>query len=212
MKTCDQIIQAKWIITSEDNNPVLENHVLIIQDGKILDIISRDQAKQKYSAKQTLDYHSHVIMPGFINAHTHLAMNGFRGLADDLALMDWLNNHIWPAERKWVSHEFVKDASLMAMAEMIRCGTICYNDMYFFLQATAEATELAGIRGFIGITVINFPTAWAKDTNEYFSKGLEFLAQYKNHKHVTPTMAPHAIYTVNDETLLRVKKMAKEHQ
>ena len=212
MKTCDQLIQAKWIITSEDKNPILENHTLAILNGKILDILPSKQAKLEYSAKQTLDYPSHAIMPGLINAHTHLAMNGFRGLADDLKLMDWLNNHIWPAERKWVSQEFVKDASLLALAEMIRCGTTCYNDMYYFLQATAEATEIAGIRGHIGITVIDFPTGWAKDTEEYFSKGLAFLQEYKNHERITVTMAPHAIYTVGEKTLLQAKEIADEHQ
>lgn len=211
MQTIDQLIHAKWLLPCEQTDAVLENHAIAVDQGKILAILPSEQAKKTYSAKQTQEFPYHAIMPGLINSHTHLAMNWFRGLADDLTLMDWLNNHIWPAERKWVSHEFVKDASLFAMAEMIRSGAICFNDMYFFLQATAEAADIAGIRGNIGITVIDFPTAWAKDTEEYFSKGLEFLAQYKNHERINVTMAPHAIYTVGEKTLLRVKEIAEEH-
>ena len=123
--------------------------------------------------------------------------------------MNWLNNYIWPAEKKWVDHEFVRDASLFAMAEMIRSGTTCFNDMYFYLQATAEAADVAGIRAHIGMTVIDFPTNWAQTTDEYFAKGLEFYAQYKNHPRITTTLAPHAPYTVSDATLLKVKEIAE---
>ena len=158
------IIHPKWIVTGEEKNQVLEDHALVVHNGLIKDILKSDLAKQQYQANSVLQFPTHAIIPGLINSHTHLAMNYFRGLADDLALMDWLNNHIWPAERKWVSEEFVRDASLFAMAEMIRSGTTCFNDMYFFLQATAEAAKTAGIRAFIGVTVIDFPTAWAKDT------------------------------------------------
>jgi len=212
MKTCDLLVHAQWIMTEDKKNPVLENHALAITAGKIIALLPSDQANTQFQAKQTERYAHHAILPGLINTHTHLAMNWFRGLADDLALMNWLNNYIWPAERKWVSHDFVKDASLFAMAEMIRSGITCFNDMYFFLQATAEATDIAGIRGHIGITVIDFPTAWAKDTNDYFAKGLEFLNQYKNHSRVTVTMAPHAIYTVAEPTLMRVKEIADTHR
>jgi 5-methylthioadenosine/S-adenosylhomocysteine deaminase len=211
MQSVDQLISAKWLITGEENFSVLENQTVVIQSGKILEILASDAAEKKYSAKSTAKYSSHVVMPGFVNTHTHLAMNYFRGLADDMALMDWLNNYIWPAEKKFVNHEFVRDASLLAMAEMIRCGTVCFNDMYFFLQATAEAAEIAGIRAFIGMTVIDFPTAWAKDVDEYFSKGIEFYQQYQNHPLVTATVAPHAIYTVAEKNLLRVKEVAEKY-
>jgi len=212
MKNCDQLIHAKWIITCEENQPLLENHAIAIQNGRILTILPSQQAEQTYTASQTSTYSSHAVLPGFINAHTHIAMNWFRGLADDLALMDWLNHHIWPAERQWVSHDFVKDASLFAIAEMIRGGTTCFNDMYFFPGASAEAVEIAGIRGHIGMTLIDFPTAWANNIDEYISKGLDFLAQYKNHERIKVTVAPHAIYTVAEKNLLRAKAIADEHQ
>jgi 5-methylthioadenosine/S-adenosylhomocysteine deaminase len=210
MESADHIIHAKWLITCETNNKILENHALVIKNDKIKDILPSDEAKKTYSSPSVQHYSTHAVMPGFINAHTHIAMNYFRGMADDLALMNWLNNHIWPAEKKWVNHEFVYDASLLAMAEMIRSGTTCFNDMYFFLQATAEAAHIAGVRAHIGITVIDFPTAWAQTPEEYFSKGLEFYQEYKNHDRIIATLAPHAPYTVADKNLLKVKEVAEK--
>ncbi len=211
METADHIIHAKWLITCEEQNKILENHALVIKDKKIQAILPSKEAEKRYSAKSIEKYSTHAIIPGLINSHTHIAMNYFRGLADDLALMSWLNNHIWPAEKKWVSHDFVYDASLLAIAEMIRSGTTCFNDMYFFLQATAQAAHMAGIRAHIGITVIDFPTAWAKTPEEYFAKGLEFYHEYKNHERITTTLAPHAIYTVADKNLIKVKEIAEQY-
>lgn len=210
MKPVDQIIHAKWIIPCE-NNQVLENHALIIEKEKITAIVPSAEAKTQYSAPLVEQFSGHALMPGFINSHTHIGMNFFRGLADDLALMDWLNNHIWPAERAFVAHEYVYDASLLAAAEMIRSGTTCFNEMYFFLNATAEATDKAGIRGHVGITVIDFPTAWAKTKAEYLSKGMAFYQEYKNHPRITATLAPHAIYTVAEDTLSEVRDLAEKH-
>ncbi len=211
MKNCDQLVHAKWIITAESNQQPLENHALAIQNGKILEILPSSKARLEYSAKSQSEYNSHAIMPGFVNTHTHLPMNWFRGFADDLALMNWLNNYIWPAERQWVSYEFVKDASLFAMAEMIRGGTTCFNDMYFFPEPMGEATAIAHMRGHISIHIIDFPTAWGTGPDDYFAKGLEFLDQYKNNEYVTVTMAPHAIYTVSEKYLLRAKEIAEKN-
>ena len=210
METVNQIIHAKWIITCEADNKVLNNHALIIHDGIIKKIIASDSVAQHYQSDDIRHFNYHAIMPGFINSHTHLAMNLFRGLADDRALMDWLNNYIWPAEKKWVNSEFVYDASLLAMGEMIRGGTTCFNDMYFFLNDTAKAAELAGMRAHIGIHVINVPTSWGKTPAEYLEKGLEFHAQYKNHELIKITMAPHAIYTVPDDVLVELLGVAEK--
>lgn len=206
-----QIIQAKWLITCEKTNQILKNHALVIQDGIIKDILPSQQASERYPDSKIEHYATHAVMPGFVNSHTHIAMNLFRGLADDLALMDWLNNHIWPAEKAWVRDEFVYDASLLAMAEMIRSGTTCFNDMYFFLQSTAKAADLAGIRANIGITVIGFPTAWAQNSDEYISKGLAFYDEYKNHPRINTTFAPHAIYTETEETLIKIRDLAEQY-
>ncbi len=161
MEKIDQLIHAKWIIPCEDHQTVLEDHALAIKNGRILAVLSSEEARKRYQATHENHYTTHAIMPGFINSHTHIAMNLFRGLADDLELMDWLNNYIWPAEGKWVSHEMVYDGSLLAMAEMIRGGITCFNDMYFYLEATAQAAEKAGMRAHIGMTIIDVPTAWA---------------------------------------------------
>lgn len=211
MQPVDYIIQAKWLITCETPNKILQNHALIIEKDKIKAILPIDIAASQYQAKKTIHYSDHAVIPGFINAHTHISMNYFRGLADDLALMNWLNNYIWPAEKQWVSHEFVRDASLFAMAEMIRGGTTCFNDMYFFPDATAEAAEISGMRAHIGMTVIEFPTRWANTTDEYFARGMEFFEKFKNHSLVTATLAPHAPYTVSDQSMLRIKQIAEQH-
>ena len=210
MLNVDKIVHAKWLLTC-DNEECLIDHALVVDKGIIKDILPFATAHTLYLAKEVLSYPDHAILPGFINTHTHLAMNYFRGLADDLALMNWLNHHIWPAEKAWVGAEFVKDASLFAMAEMIRSGTTCFNDMYFFLHDTASAAEIAGIRAFIGITVIGFPTAWAQNTDEYIQKGLAFHDQYAQHPLINATFAPHAIYTESDASLIKVGKLAQQH-
>src|SRR5690242_14395790 len=117
MQSVDQIIHAKWIITGVEKDATLENHSLIIEAGQIKEILSTPLARQRYSSNETHEFPYHAILPGIINSHTHIGMNYFRGLADDTSLMNWLKNHIWPAEKKWLSHEFVRDASLFAMAE-----------------------------------------------------------------------------------------------
>ncbi len=211
MEKIDALIHAKWIIPCDTQQTVLENHALAIHAGKIIAILTSAEALKKYDAKTSATYKDHAVMPGLVNSHTHLAMNIFRGLADDMALMDWLTQHIWPAEGKWVSHDLVYDASLLAMSEMIRCGTTCFNDMYFFPEATAEATIVAGVRGFIGMTIINVPTAWAKNYDEYFAKSLDFYHQYKNHERITPTLAPQGVYTVTEKELVKVKALADEY-
>lgn len=211
MEKIDTLIHAKWLITCEDKNQILENHALVIKDGKIHAIIASEDAKQHYEAKHVEYYNTHAVMPGFINAHTHVGMNLFKGLADDLPLMTWLTEHIWPAERQWVSDEFVYDASMLAMAEMIRCGTTTFNDMYFFLQATAKAAITAGLRAHIGITVIDFPTAWAANVDEYFAKGLAFYEEYKNHPRITATLAPQGTYTVKLKELEKIKTLSDQY-
>lgn len=209
MQNIDNVVHAKWILSAEKNQDVLENHSVCIEKGIIKEIIPTTHAKQKYVATLENNYQDHIIMPGLINSHTHIGMNYFRGLGSDLALMDWLHNHMFPTEKKWLSHEFVRDASLFAMAEMIRSGTTCFNDMFYFLSATAEAAIQVGLRACIGITVIEFPTNWANTTDEYFSKGMDFYEQYKNNPFITTTLAPHAPYTVSDKSFMRVKEISE---
>jgi 5-methylthioadenosine/S-adenosylhomocysteine deaminase len=212
MISVDSIIHAKWLITCEEKNQILLKHALIINKGKIEDILSSEQTKERYESANTEYYPQHAIIPGFINGHTHVPMSYFRGLADDLKLMDWLTNHIWPAEKKWLSSEFVYDASLFAMAEMIRGGTTCFNDMFFFMPDIANAIKISGMRGHVGAHFISFPNNWACDFEEELTKAIEFLEQYKNDPFVTPTIAAHSMYTLTEDSyLLRIKELAEKY-
>jgi 5-methylthioadenosine/S-adenosylhomocysteine deaminase len=210
MKKVDLIIHAKWLITCEPDNHVLNDHALIVHQGIIQDILPSKAVTIKYHSTDTQHFNTHAVMPGFINSHTHVAMNLFRGLMDDLALMDWLNNYIWPAEKKWVDSQFVYEASLLAMGEMIRSGTTCFNDMYFFWNDTAKAAEETGMRAHIGIHIIDVPTRWGKTTAEYLRKGLTFYDEYKDHPLIKITISPHAIYTVPDHTLIELRDIAEK--
>lgn len=209
MQLIDQLISAKYIITCEENNRVLEHHTLAIHEDKIVALLPHEEAKNKYKSKSERHYPHSAILPGLINAHTHLAMNLFRGMADDLVLMDWLKNTIWPKESKWMSNGMVYDGALLAVAEMIRGGTLCFNDMYFF-AGTAEAAIKAGMRGFVGMTIMEIPNAWAKTIDESFEKAIEFNEEYKNHPLITPILSPHSTYTLSLKNLERVKRIADE--
>jgi len=202
-------INAAWIITVDADNSVLEDHAVIIQDDTIIDILPQHKAS-KYSPEQIIELNDHALAPGFVNAHTHAAMSLLKGLADDLPLDEWLNEHIWPAEAELADETFVKDGSELAIAEMIRGGTTCFNDMYFFIDQTAAAAEQAGIRANIGIPVIDFPTRWAKDLNEYISKGLAVRERFNGNALINFSFAPHAPYTVCDDSLKTIQPLMDE--
>lgn len=206
----DSLIFAKWIIPVEPDDLVYENHALVIHDGKIHDILPADLAQTRYTATETQQLPGHALIPGLINAHTHAAMSLFKGIADDLSLMDWLTNHIWPAEAKWVDPAFIEDGTRLALAEMIRGGTTCFNDMYFFPDRTAEVAIEVGMRACIGLIVIDFPTAWAKDSQEYFDKGEQVHDRFRHNSLIRTAFAPHAPYTVSDAPLQKIIVLAEE--
>lgn len=210
MKSIDQIISARWIIPVEPDGVVYEKHSIAIHEGKILDLLPAAEAARKFDADLVLNLESHALIPGFVNAHTHAAMSLLRGLADDLPLMEWLHEHIWPAEQKWVSEEFIHDGSQLAIAEMLRSGTTCFNDMYFFPEVTARCAAACGIRASVGLILIDFPTAYAGDSDDYIAKGLALHDQYRNHPLISTAFAPHAPYSVSDEPLERVRVLADE--
>ena len=210
MSQVDTLIHASWVIPVEPANVVLENHSIAIQDGHILAILPSDEAKRQYLAEHEIDRQNHVLIPGMINTHTHAAMSLMRGLADDLPLMEWLNDHIWPTETRWVSPDFVRDGTKLAMAEMLRSGTTCFNEMYFFPDEVARQAEHAGMRAVVGLIVIDFPTAWAQNADKYIQKGIDLHDELKHSPLVTTAFAPHAPYTVSDEPLKRVVMYAQE--
>ncbi len=206
----DLLIQARWIIPIEPDSVTYKNHSLVINEGKIIDLLPSSIADQKYQPKTLENLNNHALLPGLINSHTHASMSLMRGIADDLPLMDWLQNHIWPFEQKWVSEAFVKDGTDLAIAEMIRGGTTCFNDMYFFPEVTAQQVMLSGIRASIGLILIDFPSAWAKNSQDYLNKGLALQEQLQGESLISTAFAPHAPYTVSDEPLIKVRKLASE--
>ncbi|NQZ54327.1 MAG: TRZ/ATZ family hydrolase [Piscirickettsiaceae bacterium] len=210
MKNVDLIIHARWVVPVDKNHHVLEHHSVVINEGHIVALIPQDQAKQLYTATTEHHFDQHCVMPGLINNHTHAAMSLLRGLADDLPLMSWLNDHIWPAEKKWLSDAFVEAGSELAIAEMIRGGTTCFNDMYFFPEATARVVDSSGIRASLGMIIIDFPSAWAANVEEYLHKGQQLHDHYRHHSRITTAYAPHAPYTVSDDTLKAVMMNAEE--
>lgn len=202
-------INARWVITMDPQlAPVLEHHALFIKDGRIVAI--ENQASTQLEADQTITLPHHVLMPGYINAHGHAAMSLFRGMADDLALMTWLQGHIWPAEGKWVDDEFVRDGTRLAIAEMLKCGTTTYADMYFFSGSGAESAVEAGIRNVNFSPIIDFPTRFAHNPEDYLDKAVALHQQFKDQPLLTMGLGPHAPYTVSDAPLQDVAQLAAQ--
>ena len=205
----DLLIHADWVVPVETPG-VLAQHSIAVDAGRIVAVLPRAQAEAEIEAHQTVDLPGHALIPGLVNAHTHCVMTLFRGLADDLPLMSWLNEHIWPAEARWVHEEFVADGSRLAIAEMLRGGTTCFNDMYFFPDVTARVAAHAGIRATVGLIVIDFPSAWAADTDSYFDRAVALHDQLRNEPLVRTAFAPHAPYSVSDAPMKRVLRLANE--
>lgn len=189
---------------------VLPRHSLAIHDGRIVALLPSEQVKERFHATREHDLTEHVVIPGLINLHTHAAMSLMRGLADDLPLMAWLNDHIWPAEGRHVSPEFVFDGTLLACAEMLRGGVTCMNEMYFFPGAAAQASLQAGMRATLGLIVIEFPSPYAADAEDYLHKGLAVRDQFKGEPLLSFSIAPHAPYTVTDRTFGKVLTLAEQ--
>jgi 5-methylthioadenosine/S-adenosylhomocysteine deaminase len=210
MQPIDTLIHARWIIPVEPEGELLEHYGIAVNNGVIEALLPQEVAVQRYAAANETHLNEHVLIPGFVNAHTHAAMSLFRGMADDLALMEWLQSHIWPAERRWISPDFVRDGTRLAIAEMIRSGTTCFNDMYFFPDEAARLASSVGMRAVVGLITIDAPTAWASDTDEYLHKGTQVHDEFRHDPLITTAFAPHAPYSVSDEGLTRVRTLADE--
>jgi len=203
------LIHAQWVLPVDPQDRVLTDHALAVAEGRILALVPSAEA-QAIQARQTLDLPGHVLIPGLINAHTHSPMTLMRGLADDLPLMTWLNQHIWPAERRWVDPDFVAAGTRLAALEMLRSGTTCFNDMYFYPDVTATVAADAGMRALIGMIVLDFPTNFAEDADDYLGKGLQLHERFRNHALIRTAFAPHSPYAVSDAPLARVRTLADE--
>lgn len=207
-----QIISSSWIAPVVPRGKILNDHSIVILDDRIENILPTSDALKKYPHASKHELDRHLLIPGLINTHTHAGMSLFRGIADDIPLMDWLNNHMWPAEQQWVNPEFMRDGSQLAIAEMLLSGTTCFNDMYFFPDIVARTAQEMGIRAVVGLIMIDFPSAWANNPDEYFSKGIQTHDEIRPLTRVSSTWAPHAPYTVSDDPLSKVLTYADELQ
>jgi 5-methylthioadenosine/S-adenosylhomocysteine deaminase len=210
MEKVDTLIKARWVAPVVPRGAVLADHAVAIRQGRIVGVLAAAEAETRFRADEVVDRPGHLLIPGLVNAHTHAAMALLRGLADDLPLMDWLQLHIWPAEQRWMSSEFVEHGTELAIAEMLLGGTTTVNDMYFFPEVVARVAARIGMRACVGMIMIKFPTVWASEPAEYLRKGLAMRDEYKGHPLITTSFAPHAPYTVDDEQLETIRRLADE--
>ncbi|MFO1314983.1 MAG: TRZ/ATZ family hydrolase [Burkholderiales bacterium] len=208
-RSVDLRIDAPWIVPVEPAG-VLAGHAVIVDDGRILAIVPAAEADAAYAPRTTVALPAHALIPGLVNAHTHSAMTLMRGIADDVPLKPWLEQHIWPREGRFVSPEFVYDGTLLASAEMLRGGITCCNDMYFYPDAAARAYDDAGIRALVGMPVLDFPTPYAADADAYLALGLAARDAYKHAPRLAFALAPHAPYTVSDATWAKIVMYARQ--
>lgn len=187
---------------------VLEQMAVVIEGELITSVLTRSEALKLYEDAERIELPDHVLVPGFINMHTHSAMTLLRGYADDLDLQVWLNDHIWPVEKTFLGPGFVHDGSMLAIAEMLRGGTTLFNDLYFFPEVTAACAVEAGMRACIGLPVIDVPTVWAANEHEYIDKGLDISTSWQAEALISTTFAPHAPYSVGDEALKRIAELS----
>jgi 5-methylthioadenosine/S-adenosylhomocysteine deaminase len=206
-----KLLHAGHIVPVRPAHVVFQDHCVAVENDVILGIHPFSAALESWPDAEVIELPDHVLIPGLINAHTHSPMALLRGYADDLDLHVWLQEHIWPAERKFVGVEFVADGTQLAVAEMVRAGITCFNDMYFFPESTIEICLKAGMRASVGIPIIEMETAWAKDVDSYVEKGLQLHGRYKAEPLISFTLSPHAPYTVSDEILGRISSLSKEH-
>lgn len=205
-----EILLPRWVVPVRPEGVVLEDHGVLTHNGRIAAVRPSRELLESQPEASVTRLPEHALMPGLVNSHAHSAMALMRGLADDLPLMRWLEEHIWPTEQRWVGAEFVRVGTELAMAEMLKGGTTCFNDNYFFPDVTAAAADRVGMRAVIGIPVISVPTAWAQTEDEYFRRGLEMHQQLLEMPLVSSAFAPHAPYTVTDEAFRRIRSLAEE--
>ncbi|MEJ2383428.1 MAG: TRZ/ATZ family hydrolase [Xanthomonadales bacterium] len=204
------LIDAGYVVPVRPRGQVLEAHSVAVCGDRIAGIVPREEAQARWPEADRVELPGHVLLPGLVNAHTHAPMSLLRGYADDMALTTWLQEHIWPAERRHVAPEFVRDGTRLAVAEMLRSGTTCFNDMYFFPDATIDVCREVGMRASIGITIIEFESAWATSVDRYIEKGLALLDAWGADPLLRFTLSPHSPYTVSDDTLARIAALSRE--
>ncbi len=209
MTPVESLIECRWVVPVIPRG-VLEDHAIAIDQGRIVALLPSADARRLYAPTRRVELPTHVVTPGLINAHTHAAMALLRGVGDDLPLMRWLTERIWPIERALVSDEFVYDGTRLAALEMLRSGVTCCSDMYFFPEASARALREVGMRAVVGIIAIEFASAYASDAEDYLRKGVAVRDALRDDPLTSFTLAPHAPYTVSDATFERIAMLAEE--
>ncbi len=207
---CDLLIEAGWVVPIEPHGVILTDHAVVVSGGRIVALLPCAEARSRYLPKYTASRPQAVLLPGLVNAHTHNPMTLLRGVADDLPLMPWLQEHIWPIEAAVMDAGYVADGVELAVAEMLRGGTTCCNENYFFPDVQAATYNRYGFRARVGLPVIDFPTAWAKSDDEYFDRAGEVHDQWRDDALIATAFAPHAPYTVSDDNFERIRMLADQ--
>lgn len=204
-----QALLPKWVVPVVPENEVLLNTAVVLQGERIIDIIDASELANRYPNATSKILPNHALIPGLVNAHGHSPMVLMRGLADDLPLMEWLTKHIWPTEQAFAGEDFVRAGSSLAAVEMLTGGTTCFNDNYFFPNITAEVVNTSGLRATLGLPVMNIPTIWAQDEAGYIDRGLKVVEETEPNARIGWAWAPHAPYTVTDESFARLGDLSE---
>ena len=206
----DLVLRARWVVPVQPLGQVLEDHAVVVHEGAVVALLPHGEATARFAPAERVDLGEHVLVPGLVNAHTHNPMTLLRGMADDMPLMTWLREHIWPVEARVLGPEFVRDGVELAIAEMLRGGTTCANENYFFPDVAAATYRAHGFRAVVGLPIIEFPSAWARDTDEYFARACELADALRGDALIGAAFAPHAPYTVGDASFARVRLLADQ--
>ncbi|MBV9301020.1 MAG: amidohydrolase [Acidobacteriaceae bacterium] len=207
----DWIIRAKYVITMDPHHRVIDHGAVAIRGMRIAGVGTQSEIAQRFQARQILDKSDAVLLPGFIDTHTHAPMSLFRAIADDMRLEDWLKNFIFPAESKNVSPEFVRWGTRLACLEMVLAGITTYTDMYYFEDVEAETAKEAGLRGVLGQTIIGFPAPDYKNWRETLAATERFIERFRADDLIVPAVAPHSIYTTPDQALVTSHDLARKY-
>ena len=207
----DWLLTARWVVTMDNGRRVIENGAVAILGERIVAIGPAAEIETQYQPKQRIDAPDAILAPGLINTHTHAPMALFRGIADDLRLQEWLEKYIFPAEAKNVTPQFVRDGTRLACIEMLLSGTTTYADMYYFEEEIAATTKECGMRGVLGQTIIQFPVADAKTPAEGLKRTEAFMRKYAKDPLIVPAIAPHALYTNDEQTLRASRALANKY-
>ncbi len=210
MELVDTLICARWVLPVEPDGPAFDDHSVAIKAGRIVAVLPTAEARARFDAAEVLERPHHVLLPGLVNAHTHGAMSLLRGRAENMTLGTWLTDAIWPIERRWIDPEYVRDGTELAIAEMLRGGITCFADMHLWPEVVARTAAELHIRASVGLIVVEAETRWASGPDGYIEKGLALRDEYLGDPLVGTHFAPHAPYTVDDATLMRVRRLADE--